>query len=151
MQLTSSSTFHETFLNTSQVSLCVLKGAVSRHVGCESAFLSQVQFEWWGNSSRILAILRKRNITTDAIAIEISFVFFMSLDSIDVQNKCLSVMCVCVCVCVCVCNLIDLLSPYPGNVLTDTTDGRLTLELCCWRKEAWVLKWKQCLDTEQNS
>ena len=34
--------------------------------------------------------------------IEKSFVFFMSLDTIDVQNKFLSVMCVCVCVCVCV-------------------------------------------------
>lgn len=82
----------------------------------------------------MLAILRERNITTDELAMEISFVFFMSLDSIDVQNKCLSVMCVCAC------NLRGVLSPYPGNVLTDTTDGRLTLELCCWRKQAWVLK-----------
>lgn len=56
--------------------------------------------------------MRERNITADEIAIEISFVFFMSLDTIDVQNKCLSVMCVC--------NLRGVLSPYPGNVLTDT-------------------------------
>ena len=69
--------------------------------------------------------MRERNITTDEIAIEISFVFFMSLDTIDVQNKCLSVMCVCMCVCVCVCNLRGVLSPYAGSVLTDTTDGQL--------------------------
>ena len=43
----------------------------------------------------------------------------MSLDTIDVQNKCLSVMCVCVF------NLRGVLFPYAGSVLTDTTDGQL--------------------------